>query len=106
MARLEVALLDGPSARVDGVPVDLGPRRNALLLATLALARGATVTGDRLAEVAWDGAPPAKWEASLYSRISRLRSTLGEAADRLATRDGGYALVLEPGALDLERFER
>ncbi len=105
MARLELALLGEPAARVDGRPVDLGPRRNALLLAALALARGAAVPSARLAEIAWDGAPPGKWETSLYSRISRLRAALGTAGDRLVTRAPGYALLLDAGDLDVECFE-
>src|SRR5437868_1483706 len=86
MARLELTLLGEPAGRVDGQPVELGPRRNARMLAALALARGAVVTSERLADIAWDGTPPAKWESSLYSRISRLRNALGDAGDRLVTR--------------------
>ena len=33
----------------------------------------------------------------------RLRKALGE--ERIVTRDRGYALLIEPGELDLDRFE-
>ena len=47
--------------------------------------------------------PPAR---RCTSTVSRLRRALGPAADRLETVAGGYRLVVEPGELDAERFER
>jgi DNA-binding SARP family transcriptional activator len=37
--------------------------------------------------------------------VSRLRRALGAAAHRLVTTSHGYRLHVEPGELDLERFE-
>jgi predicted ATPase/DNA-binding SARP family transcriptional activator len=78
-----------------------GPRQRALL-ALLALA-DAPVSADRLADELWRGSPPAAAEKTLRSYVSRLRSALGR--DAVVARAGGYALALEPEALDARRFE-
>ncbi|MBA2360258.1 MAG: winged helix-turn-helix domain-containing protein, partial [Actinobacteria bacterium] len=60
------------------------------------------VPSERLIEELWGGRAPATAAKSVQVYVSQLRKTLG---DRLVTRSGGYMLELEPGALDLDRFQ-
>ncbi len=106
MAGLGVEVLGPVRALVDAEPVALPGGRTPGLLAALALTRGQPVRADALAEILWDGAPPPKWEASLYSRFSRLRRALGGAAPAIHTTTAGYALDIDDDAFDLQRFER
>jgi predicted ATPase/DNA-binding SARP family transcriptional activator len=57
----------------------------------------------RLKDDLWDGDLPASAASTLKSHISHLRHSLGP--DRLASRDGGYQLRVEPGELDVTLFE-
>ncbi|MBA2279953.1 MAG: winged helix-turn-helix domain-containing protein, partial [Acidimicrobiia bacterium] len=89
---MRVRVLGGLS--VDGVPErELGSRKGRTLLKVLALARGAPVTVDRLAEVLWGDRQPARPADQVGVLVSRLRGVLG--AERLPRADAGYALVTE-----------
>ena len=59
---------------------------------------------ERLIDVLWGEDPPATAAKALQVHVSRLRHALGPG-DPIVTRASGYAVALEPGALDLERFE-
>jgi DNA-binding SARP family transcriptional activator len=77
------------------------------ILEILAVAGGAPVAKDRLAELLWDGTPPKSWVATLESYISVLRRRLGCAPGRkseLATTTNGYRLDLTRVQVDLVRF--
>jgi DNA-binding SARP family transcriptional activator len=102
---LEIDLLGPLRVRVDEAPVDVPRGHSARIVAALALAGGRPVSLERVAEVLYDDEPPARWETSVYSTLSRLRRLLGPAGDRLRTSDAGYHLELAPGAIDSERFE-
>jgi len=94
----------GPvEVRVDGRPVPLGGPKPRALLAVLLLHRNEVVSRDRLIESLWGERPPSSAQASLDTYISRLRSLLG--VDRIERRPPGYLLRVEPGELDLDRFE-
>src|SRR5262249_5682947 len=62
------------------------------------------VSSDRLLDELWAGVAPASGLAALRVRISQLRKSLGQGADRLETTPPGYRLRLAPGELDLDRF--
>ena len=62
------------------------------------------VATDRLIDDIWGGQPTATATKSLHVYVSQLRRSLG--ADAIVTRPPGYVLRLEPGQLDLHRFER
>ena len=49
---------------------------------------------------------PAAGATALRVRVSQLRKALGPGGARLVTRAPGYALLVESGELDLQRFER
>ena len=88
----------------DGRAVALGGARQRALLAILLLRRGKLVPAARLVEELYGAEPPATAAKSLQAHVSRLRKAL-RPADRVESRAGGYALRLEPGELDADRFE-
>jgi hypothetical protein len=94
-----------------GAPVELGGRRQRVVLAALIIARGDAVLGDRLADCIWGEQPPANAPATLQSYVSHLRRRL-EPHAAARTRDGiiikvgpGYAIRLGLEAVDAWRFE-
>jgi len=94
----------GPlEVRVNGAAVALGGRKQRALLALLLLHANEVVSRDRLIEGVWGERPPTTAPRSLDSYVSRLRKLLG--ADRIERHAPGYVFWLEPGELDLERFE-
>ncbi len=77
-------------------------------MAVLALMHGQVVRSERLIDEVWGDDPPARARDSLQMHVSRLRRAFMEAggdADRLVGRAGGYALELDPGARDVDRWE-
>ena len=84
--------------------VALGGPRPRALLALLVLEAGRVVPAGRLIEEAWRGRPPLGAAATLRSYVSRLRGVLAPEA-ALAARGGGYVLGVDPGAVDVVRFE-
>jgi DNA-binding SARP family transcriptional activator len=83
-----------------GRQVRLSGERQCALLAYLLLHAREVVSADRLLDELWLE-PPRGGLAALQSQISRLRKLVG---DRIVTTGSGYAIRLEPGELDLERF--
>jgi DNA-binding SARP family transcriptional activator len=94
----------GPLKVLDGGR-DLTPGRakQRALLAMLLLHRNQVVASDRLVEALWGEAPPASAATALHGHVSALRKLLG--AERIGTRAPGYRLRVDPGELDLARFE-
>src|SRR5215208_4676198 len=100
-----VTLLLGPFEVRDGsAPVRLGGRKPRALLARLALDANRTVPVDRLIEDLWGEDVPGTATKMVQIHVSHLRKVL--PAGVLVTRPGGYALVADPNAIDLVRFER
>jgi predicted ATPase/DNA-binding SARP family transcriptional activator len=103
---MEFAIL-GPLRVVgaDGRAIELKAPKQRALLATLLLAhREDVVSADRLIDVLWGEDPPATAGKALQVYVSQLRRALGDA-NPIITRANGYAVELEPGQLDLDRFE-
>jgi DNA-binding SARP family transcriptional activator len=95
----------GPLEAWDGDrEVALGGQRPRALLALLLLHPNEVVPADRLIDELWGEDVPEDAAAALRVNVSRLRKTLPE--DVLKTRSPGYALRIEPDALDLHCFER
>ncbi|MDQ1708668.1 MAG: hypothetical protein QOG49_53, partial [Frankiaceae bacterium] len=89
-------------------PIAAKPRA---LLAYLALAPGRVVSVAALVDALWGDDPPPRAQNALQVYVSGLRKLLRAALDRdpttaLATHPTGYALTLEPDAIDSGRFER
>jgi predicted ATPase/DNA-binding SARP family transcriptional activator len=101
----EIHLLGPVGVTRAGSQVAIGGRRQRELLALLVLERGRPVTSDRLADELWRGRPPAGFETTLRSYVSRLRGVLGESAS-LVGGGAAYSLDVPPDAVDSIRFER
>jgi DNA-binding SARP family transcriptional activator len=83
--------------------VPLGGRRPRALLALLLLHANEVVSSDRLIDELWGDDSPEGAAAALRVNVSRLRKALPQ--DVLTTRSPGYVVRVEPGQLDLHRFE-
>lgn len=90
----------GPLSVNGSIPGSPQQRR---LLAALAVHRRAPVSVDLLGEVVWQGAPPASAINSLQSKVSRLRTSIGN--ERVRRVPAGYLLDLDVGECDADRFE-
>src|SRR5512135_687329 len=86
----------------DGHPITPAGGRLRALLAILLLRANEAVTADRLIEGLWGEEAPATAPKVVQNLVSQLRKTL---PDRLETRGHSYVLHVEPGELDLERFQ-
>jgi DNA-binding SARP family transcriptional activator len=84
--------------------VPLGGSKQRALLALLLLHPNRVVSRDRLIDELWDGSPPDTASTALQVHVSQLRKALGR--DTIATQAPGYLVRVEPGALDLDHFER
>ncbi len=81
-------------------------RPRALLLCLL-IADGSAVSADVLVDRLWHDHPPDNPHNALQTLVSYLRRTLGAGGEnRIETRATGYALTVDPTAVDARRFER
>jgi DNA-binding SARP family transcriptional activator len=98
---VRVGLLGPLRLLVNGTDVEVrGPMRRAVL-ALLALAEGRSVTVGHLLDALYPTDIPDSGRHALHTHVSRLRTHLGPAADRLTTSQDGYRLDLDE--LDLTR---
>ena len=94
----------GPlEAVVEGRVVALDAAKPRALLAILLLHANEAVGRDRLVEELWAGHPPATAAKVLQTYVSQLRKALG--TDAIVTGRAGYELRVDPGGVDLHRFE-
>jgi ABC-type transport system substrate-binding protein/DNA-binding SARP family transcriptional activator len=100
---VEFGILGPVEVRRDGRAITIGGAKQRALLAVLLLHANEVVSRDLLIEALWGERPPPSVQQSLDTYVSRLRRTLG--AERLVRRAPGYLVVVEPGELDLDRFE-
>jgi DNA-binding SARP family transcriptional activator/WD40 repeat protein/energy-coupling factor transporter ATP-binding protein EcfA2 len=88
-------------------PVRFGEGRQRSVLVFLLLHRNEAIASERLIDALWGEAPPATAAKVLQNYVGRLRRALGDReGERLQTRGRGYALRVEDGELDVDRFER
>jgi YVTN family beta-propeller protein len=100
---VEFGVLGPIEVRRDGRELPLGGRKQRALLALLLLHANEAVSRDRLIDGVWGERPPPTVARTLDAYVSRLRKLLGEG--RLSRRPAGYQLRVEPGELDLVRFQ-
>jgi DNA-binding SARP family transcriptional activator/tetratricopeptide (TPR) repeat protein len=81
-----------------------GPRLR-VLLAALLLHANIPVPAGELAEMVWDGSPPPGAISTLRSYVRRLRCAVDPGGTRIAARDPGYLIRVEPAELDILEFE-
>ncbi|MEJ3745778.1 BTAD domain-containing putative transcriptional regulator [Actinomycetes bacterium KLBMP 9797] len=84
-------------------PLPLGGRMPRMLLGTLLLRPGRVVSTDLLVDVLWPESPPPSAVANLRTYVRGLRGRLPGGA--IVTKPSGYAVAVEPDALDLTLFE-
>ncbi|PXY31157.1 BTAD domain-containing putative transcriptional regulator [Prauserella muralis] len=101
---MRIALL-GPLrvTGADATPVAVGGSRLRMLLTRLALDAGRGVSTEALVDGLWGGDPPSDAANALQSLVSRLRKALG--SDLVRSTGTGYLLAVEPGDVDVHRFE-
>lgn len=74
-----------------------------MLVAVLLVARNEPRRRDSLIEAIWSESRPRDAEHALDNLVSRVRKELGPSVIR--SGQGGYALIVDPEALDAEQFE-
>lgn len=110
-ADVRVGILGAAEARLNGVAVDLGTRKQRALLAALAMRRGQPVSQDALVDMLWGESPPTAVTATLQGYVARLRRALEPdrapraASEVLVTQQSGYVLLLPEDAIDAAGFE-
>jgi YVTN family beta-propeller protein len=100
---IEFRILGPLEVSDDGREISIRGRKLQSLLAVLLLHAGEVVSRDRLIDDLWGDEPPSTARKTLQVHVSRLRREVGDA---IVSRGGGYSIRVEPGELDLERFER
>ncbi|CAL9464025.1 hypothetical protein SUDANB95_02682 [Actinosynnema sp. ALI-1.44] len=102
---MEIRLLGPVELHGPAGVVDLGPPLRKCVLAVLAERPGRVVPTLTLIDRVWGGQPPAAARKALHAHVSRLRRALLDAGGgSLVSRDGGYALVVEPDQVDWARY--
>src|ERR1700742_4374305 len=95
----------GPLEVLDGDrPLALGGRKPRALLARLLLEPNRTVSVEQLVDDLWGDGVPDSAVKMVHIHVSQLRKALPDGV--LRTRPPGYALEVDPEAIDLVRFER
>ncbi len=86
--------------------VSLAAGNQRIVLASLVVRANRAVSLDELVNFVWGEHPPRSAAATLRNYVKRLRGVLGQAAaDRIATRNGGYLIRLDTSELDATLFE-
>ncbi|GAA0969857.1 BTAD domain-containing putative transcriptional regulator [Actinocorallia libanotica] len=92
----------------DGAPVVIRRPTVRALLARLLAQEGRPLSADRLIDDLWGAGPPRDPAGALQVKVSQLRRALEDAEpggrELLVLQPSGYALRVEPGALDAGRF--
>jgi DNA-binding SARP family transcriptional activator len=101
---LEFRVLGPLEVRRNGEVIPIPAPKQRALLGVLLLHANEPVAQDELIDLLWgDDAPPSA-RASLQNQVHAIRRLLG--AEILEREPGGYVVRVEPGRLDLERFEQ
>jgi DNA-binding SARP family transcriptional activator len=110
-ATVDFRILTGLDVRVGNRSLPVIAAKQRTVLAILLLHPNEVVQIDLLVEGVWGGHPPASARNLIKTYVWRLRQLLDahepvEAPSRIATVADGYALRVQPGELDTQRFER
>jgi DNA-binding SARP family transcriptional activator len=89
-----------------GRAVRINEGKQRALLAILLLHANESVSSDRLVAELWGERPPKTARKAVQGLVSLLRKRLGDDEARLVTSPNGYQIRVDPGELDLERFEQ
>ena len=100
---MEFQILGPLAVRNGDQAVELASGRQRALLALLVLNANETVSTDRIVEELWGERSPQTAPKVIQNHVSQLRRGLGDGL--LVTEGSGYRLSVEPGTLDVDRFE-
>lgn len=104
---MDFRLLGPFEARHHGEPAVVGRRRQErCLLGVLLLEPGRPVPTARLADLLWNGRPPASARGTLHTYIGRLRTALAPYQVRIVTRGDGYLVEAGGHRVDVDEFRR
>ncbi|MEU8331548.1 BTAD domain-containing putative transcriptional regulator [Micromonospora sp. NPDC048839] len=109
---MELRILGDLQVVVDGQPVELGPPKQRLVFAVLAVDAGRSVPIEALVDRVWDEKPPADARGVLYTYLTRIRRilTTARSAETVPITVGrsqtGYLLSADPDRVDLYRLRR
>jgi DNA-binding SARP family transcriptional activator len=101
---MEFTILGPLAVRGKTGEVDLGAPKVRRLLALLLHRAGEVVPVSALVDGLWSGRPPRTATKNLQLYVLQLRRALADP-ERVVHRTPGYALVVNPGELDVRRFE-
>jgi predicted ATPase/DNA-binding SARP family transcriptional activator len=102
---MEVRVLGHLEVEISGESVKFEGVKQRRLFAALALRAPESVSADELVEALWGEDPPAGAGPALQKQISRLRRRLGDNGSLVRHQPPGYALQIDPQAVDSRRFE-
>jgi DNA-binding SARP family transcriptional activator len=104
--KLEFCLLGPLVVRCGEVPLPVPRGKQRAVLAVLLLNAGRVVSVGEIAETLWGPVPLPSASATVRNYVKRLRRVLGTADQaRIVTRPPGYVIRVDPGELDVTRFE-
>jgi DNA-binding SARP family transcriptional activator len=109
---VELCLLGDFQLRAAGHNVDLGPAKQRILLAALAVDLGHPVPVDVLIGRVWEESFPREARGAIHTYIARVRRVLERASSDddqgliVRRHKGGYELIAGPEQIDLQRFRR
>src|SRR3954468_24309562 len=86
--------------------IDLGPAKQQILLAALAVDAGRPVPAETLIYRIWDDDAPAEARKVLHTYVARVRRVLSAMPAAIERGSGGYRLVVDPDSVDLNRYRR
>ncbi|MFI5496681.1 BTAD domain-containing putative transcriptional regulator [Actinoplanes sp. NPDC051859] len=105
MTDVELRLLGAVEAQAGAERLQLGPRKQRLVLAVLALEVNRAVPVDRLVDLAWPVAPPRTAGHAIQVCVSGLRGAFaGRDGIEIRTEGPGYLLDTDPQRIDVHRF--
>jgi DNA-binding SARP family transcriptional activator/Tfp pilus assembly protein PilF len=104
--KLEFCLLGPLVVRRGGVALPVPRGRQRALLAVLLLNADRVVSVGEMAETLWGPSPSPSASVTVRNYVKRLRRVLVDADQaRILTRSPGYVIRVDPGELDVARFE-
>lgn len=103
---MQFRVLGAVEAWTAGARVDLGSRKQRLVLALLLLEAGRPVPRDRIVDLLWPDDPPVSARNTVQALVSRLRAVFRSAGPELLTEGSGYVLRVDPDDVDVHRFAR
>ncbi|GAA2214763.1 BTAD domain-containing putative transcriptional regulator [Nonomuraea monospora] len=109
---MEFRLLGAFELVAGGRSLDLGPAKQRVLFASLAVDAGHPVPTETLIDRIWDDAPPREPRKVLHTYVARSRRVLEQARHldhgqtALERRADGYQLTMDLDRIDLHRFRR